>query len=219
PGANATVNGTVTLTATAGDNIGVAGVQFKLDGANVGAEGTGTSPSSLSWNTTGASNGSHTLTAVARDRANLTTTSATVPVTVNNAAATIAFRQVNYAVPQTPQSTVTVAYIGPQTAGNLNVVLVGWNDGTATVTSVTDSRGNAYAVAVPPTVMTGTASHDIYYAAHIAARAAGANTVTVRVKAEAPVPGFRILEVAGLDPLSPWVGGVGASGTSRTSNS
>ena len=34
---------TVTVSATAADNVGVAGVQFKLDGANLGAEDT-TSP-------------------------------------------------------------------------------------------------------------------------------------------------------------------------------
>ena len=46
-----TVSGTVTMTATATDNVGVAGVQFLLDGANLGAEDT-SSPYSLSWNTT-----------------------------------------------------------------------------------------------------------------------------------------------------------------------
>ena len=53
---------TVTVSATASDNVGVAGVQFKLDGANLGAEDT-TAPYSVTWNTTTATNGSHTLTA------------------------------------------------------------------------------------------------------------------------------------------------------------
>ena len=86
PADGATVSGTaVTVSATAADNVGVAGVQFKLDGANLGAEDT-TSPYSVTWNTTTATNGSHTLTAVARDAAGNTTTSAGVSVTVNNAA-------------------------------------------------------------------------------------------------------------------------------------
>ena len=67
----------------AADNVGVAGVQFKLDGANLGAEDTA-APYSVSWNTTTAANGSHTLTAVARDAAGNTTTSAAVTVTVDN---------------------------------------------------------------------------------------------------------------------------------------
>ncbi|PYS20039.1 MAG: hypothetical protein DMG11_30690, partial [Acidobacteria bacterium] len=81
----ATVSGTTTVSATASDNVGVVGVQFKLDGANLGAEDTA-SPYSVSWNTTTASNGSHTLTAVARDAAGNSTTSAAVTVTVSNTA-------------------------------------------------------------------------------------------------------------------------------------
>src|SRR5213078_2343655 len=74
----------VTLSATAADNVGVAGVQFKLDGTtNLGAEDT-TFPYSVAWNSTTATNGLHTLTAVARDAAGNTTISAGVSVTVNN---------------------------------------------------------------------------------------------------------------------------------------
>ena len=84
PAAGATVSGSVTVSAGASDNTGVAGVQFKVDGTNVGAEDT-TAPYSISWNTTTAGNGSHGLTAVARDAAGNTTTSTIVTVTVNNA--------------------------------------------------------------------------------------------------------------------------------------
>ena len=83
PAAGATVSGTQSVTATAADNVGVVGVQFKLDGANLGAEDTA-SPYSTTWNTTTATNGSHTLTAVARDAAGNTTTSTSVTVTVSN---------------------------------------------------------------------------------------------------------------------------------------
>ena len=58
----------VTVSASASDNVGVTGVQFKLDGANLGAEDT-SAPYSISWDTTGVANGPHTLTAVARDSA------------------------------------------------------------------------------------------------------------------------------------------------------
>src|SRR5258707_6901116 len=83
PGNGANVAGTTTVTANASDNVAVAGVQFKLDGANLGAEDT-TSPYSVSWNSTGTANGSHSLTAVARDAAGNVTTSAVVTVTVSN---------------------------------------------------------------------------------------------------------------------------------------
>jgi Bacterial Ig domain len=78
-----TVSGTVTVTASASDNIGVTGVQFRLQGANLGAEDT-TNPYSTSWNTTTVPNGSYTLTAIARDAAGNTTTSAPRTVTVSN---------------------------------------------------------------------------------------------------------------------------------------
>ena len=83
PAEGATVSGTTPVNATAGDNIGVAGVQFTLDGANLGAEDTA-APYSVSWNTSTAGNGPHALRAIARDAAGNTTTSAPVNVTVAN---------------------------------------------------------------------------------------------------------------------------------------
>jgi len=81
-----TVSGTVTVSANASDNVGVAGVQFKLDGANLGTEDTA-APYSLSWVTTSVANGSHTLTAVARDAAGNIATASTITVNVSNASA------------------------------------------------------------------------------------------------------------------------------------
>ena len=85
PASGATVGGAIDVTAeTSGPGASaVAGVQFKLDGVNLGAEDTA-SPYSVSWNTTTAVNGSHTLTAVARDTTGNTTISAGVTVTVSN---------------------------------------------------------------------------------------------------------------------------------------
>ena len=77
------VAGTITVTATAADNIGVAGVQFLLDGVSLGAEDTA-APYSISWNTAATTNGTHVLTARARDAAGNNTTSTSVSVTVNN---------------------------------------------------------------------------------------------------------------------------------------
>jgi hypothetical protein len=71
------------MTANASDNVGVAGVQFRLDGAILGVEDTAP-PYSVAWDTTTATNGSHSLTAVARDAAGNTTTSAAIAVTLTN---------------------------------------------------------------------------------------------------------------------------------------
>jgi Bacterial Ig domain len=84
PANGATVSGTTNVTANASDDCQVAGVQFKLDGANLGAEDTA-APYAVSWNTATTNDGSHTLTAVARDGTGKTTTSAPVTVTVSNA--------------------------------------------------------------------------------------------------------------------------------------
>jgi hypothetical protein len=84
PNDGATVLGTaVNLTATAADNIAVAGVQFKVDGNNVGVEDT-TAPYGIDWNTTITTNGTHSITAVARDAAGNQTTSQSVSVVVDN---------------------------------------------------------------------------------------------------------------------------------------
>ncbi len=73
----ATVAGVVTITANASDNVGVVGVQFLLNGANLGQEIT-TAPYSLSWDTTTVPVGQYTLTARARDAAGNTATSTAV---------------------------------------------------------------------------------------------------------------------------------------------
>src|SRR5260221_14373839 len=88
PANGATVSGgSVSLSANASDNVGVAGVQFKLDGANVGAEDT-TAPYSVSWDSTLATNGSHTLTAVARDAAGNTTATTDTASAIKSISAT-----------------------------------------------------------------------------------------------------------------------------------
>src|SRR5690242_2038625 len=82
PASGATVSNTITLQASASDNVRVAGVQFFVDGAARGSEDT-TAPYSTSWDTTAGSNGSHNITARARDAAGNTRISGAVPVTVS----------------------------------------------------------------------------------------------------------------------------------------
>jgi hypothetical protein len=85
PLSGSTIGGLVTVTASAVDNVGVAGVQFKVDGANLGAETT-TAPYRVPWDTVTAVNGSHALTAVARDAAGNTATAPVATVVVSNVA-------------------------------------------------------------------------------------------------------------------------------------
>lgn len=81
PTPGATVTGTVTLQASATDNVSVSGVQFMINAANLGAEVL-TVPYTTAWNTGSLSPGTYTLTAVARDAAGNHTTSAPVIVQV-----------------------------------------------------------------------------------------------------------------------------------------
>jgi PKD repeat protein len=62
------ISGTITITANATDNVGVAGVQMKLDGANLGTFLT-TAPYSIPWNSTAIPNGCHVISVVAQDGA------------------------------------------------------------------------------------------------------------------------------------------------------
>jgi fibronectin type 3 domain-containing protein len=129
--------------------------------------------------------------------------SSVASATTTGATPVITYVQQNYASPQTPQTRVPVNFTAPQASGDLNVVVVGWNDSTATVGTVTDSSGNVYQPAVGPTVQSGTATQAIYYAANIAGAAANANTVTVTFTTAAIYADIRILEYGGIDPNSP----------------
>ena len=77
------VSGNRTVTADATDDVGVAGVQFYVDGNPLGPEDT-TAPYAANWDTRSSPNGAHTLTARARDAGNKTTVSALVNVNVAN---------------------------------------------------------------------------------------------------------------------------------------
>lgn len=83
PAGGATVSRTITITATANDNVGVAGVQIKQNSVNIGGEDASL-PYSVSLDTTSLGNGVHSLTAVARDTAGNTATSNAITITVNN---------------------------------------------------------------------------------------------------------------------------------------
>jgi hypothetical protein len=123
--------------------------------------------------------------------------------------------QVNAAIPQTNTASLPVTFGLAQTAGNLNIVVVGWNDTTSTVTSVSDSLGNTYAQAGGMITGSG-ARQSIYYAKNIAA---GSNTVTVVFNQAARYVDVRILEYSGLDTSNPLDVTSSAAGSSVSPNS
>jgi chitinase len=82
PANNASVTGTVSVSANASDNVGVTKVEYYVNGA---LQGTDTaSPYLLSWNTSALTTGTYTLSAMAYDAAGNVGQSANVSVTVVN---------------------------------------------------------------------------------------------------------------------------------------
>jgi hypothetical protein len=136
PTAGSTVGGIVAVNA----NVSVLGavtvrsVQFRLDGANLGAEDTG-APYSIAWDTTSAGNGSHTLTAVAEDGLGMHYTSSPVTVSVSNVSPPPA-------PPTTPnarfeETDPSVTYGEGWTQGDASRA---WSAGTAAVSAVPGAR-------------------------------------------------------------------------------
>ena len=83
PTGNPLISGTIVPSAYASDNIGVVGVQFQLNGVNLGSEVTA-APYRFAWDTTQVADGTYTLTAVARDAEGNRTASSPVSVTIDN---------------------------------------------------------------------------------------------------------------------------------------
>ncbi len=180
PNANATVSGNVTVRATASDNVGVTSVQFTLDGANLGSADT-TSPYSITWSTTGASNGTHTLRAVARDAAGNSSTSAALTVTVANISADTAAPSVTLTSPVNGASVTGNVSLAATASDNTSVVGVqfqvnGANVGTEDTTAPYQATWSTKGLAPGSYALTA-----------IARDAAGnrrtSSTVTVKVRA------------------------------------
>jgi Big-like domain-containing protein len=130
PGAN--VSGAVAVRAST--TLPVAGVQFRLDGVDLGPEDTA-APYEISWDTTSANNGAHNLTVVARDVLGIRYYSDPVAVTVANAPPP---------PPPPPPSAgryedtdPAVAYTAGWTQGNTGSA---WSGGTAATSATQGAR-------------------------------------------------------------------------------
>jgi PKD repeat protein len=186
----------------------VVGFNHSIDARNqlVGA----TTYTFASWSDGGAQQ--HTIVVPATDQ------SYTATYNASTSPPPLAFVQIAAADPQSDQSSLSVTYSSAQTAGNTNVVAIGWNSATATITSVVDTKGNVYQPAAPVTRGTGL-SQAVYYATNIAAAPTAANAVTVTFSAAVPFPDIRVAEYAGVDPVNPVDKTASASGSSSTASS
>jgi len=136
PTNGATVSGTTTVQVSAIDNVGVASVSLSIDGTTIGTDAA--SPYAFAWNTTGVTNGAHTLTPTAKDAAgNITGTAITV--TVSNLGDTAA-----------PSISITSPANGSTVSGNVSVnVSASDNVGVANVELYVDGRLTATATSAP----------------------------------------------------------------------
>ncbi len=128
-------------------------------------------------------------------------------------ATNITFVQGASASPQSTTTTASVPFSAAQMAGDVNIVIIGWNDTSSAIQTVTDSSGNSYVLAVGPTKQGSNTTQSIYYAKNIASAPANANTVQVVFNSAAAYPDLRILEYAGANLVNPIDAGAGASST------
>ena len=82
PTNGALLQGNVTVIASASDNVAIERVEFYIDSTLVGVDST--SPYSVVWNSTITPDGSHSLTSKAWDTSENVTTSAVVPIIIDN---------------------------------------------------------------------------------------------------------------------------------------
>jgi hypothetical protein len=141
--------------------------------------------------------------------------SALCPVTGAHAAVT--YVQSNSVTPG-KQSTITATFTGAQTASDLNLVFIGWEDTTSQVSSVSDTSGNVYVLA-NRNVFPGIGQQVAYYAKNIARASPGVNTVQVAFTAAVPYPDIRIVEYSGLDLVNPLDVAAGSHGRSTLTTS
>jgi PKD repeat protein len=184
------------------------GFNHNIDARNQSAGAT--TYTFASWSDGGAQQ--HTLVVPATDQ------SYTATYNASTTFPPLAFVQVAAADPQSNQTSLSVPYSSAQTAGDTNVVAIGWNSATATITSVVDTKGNVYQAAAPLTRGTGL-SQAVYFATNIAAAPAAGNSVTVTFSASVPFPDVRIAEYAGIDPVNPVDKTASATGSNATASS
>ncbi|HXT39284.1 MAG TPA: DUF4038 domain-containing protein [Candidatus Angelobacter sp.] len=125
------------------------------------------------------------------------------------------FVQQNYATPQTPQTQVSVLYPNAQTAGNANILAIGWNDTNAFINAVSDSAGNVYQGAVPLFRGDGM-SQAVYFAVNIPG---GTNAVTVAFDRPAAFIDLRVTEYSGLRRTNVVDAGSSAAGIGASADS
>lgn len=119
PANNAQVSGTITITASATDNVGVAAVEFYGDGILIGSDTI--SPYSINWSP---SNGSHTISAKAFDAKSNIGISQIVAINVSNTAADSVAPSISISNPYNNQTVAGTISINTIVSDNIGVTKV-----------------------------------------------------------------------------------------------
>ena len=190
PSNAATVGGSaVSLVASASDNVAVSSVQFKVDNADIGSAVT-SSPYVASWDSTGVTDGAHTLYAVAADTSgNLATSS--ISVTVDNTAPVIS----SVATSTVNNANVTVTWSTNESA-NSKVVYGTTSGYSSQSSSATLSTSHSI-------TLTGLTNTTVYHFAVVSADAAG-NTSTSSDKIFTTQTGLLGVNMSGAEG-APWI--------------
>ena len=138
PADGATVSGSsVTLSASANDNVGVTKVEFYRGTTLIG---TATSaPYQVSWNTSTVANGSYSLTAKAYDAANNSTTSGAANVTVSNSAPDTTPPAVQLTAPADGATLSGAASLAASASDDIGVTKVEFYRGTTLIGTATSA--------------------------------------------------------------------------------
>ena len=168
PSDGTAVSGAVSVQISASDDTGVASVSLSLDGALLGTDTT--NPYGFSWSSLAATNGTHILTATARDGAGNTATTS-INVTVNNAADTTP-----------PSIIITSPANGSRVSGIVSVLVNAVDDvGVVRVELYIDGNLQATSASVPFTTRwnarrAAAGAHSLMCKAYDAAGNAGASS-------------------------------------------
>ena len=119
PTADATVSGNVSVTASASDNVGLARVEFWVDGVQEAADAS--PPYSYGWDTTQDAGGPHTILVKAVDTSN-NSASETLGVTVSNSPCVTSFASWQNTAMLSPDGTFDVSFDATPSAGNVDAV-------------------------------------------------------------------------------------------------
>ncbi len=179
PAAFSTVFGTLTLTATSTYylNSGVQGVQFKIDGANIGSMVTATSGPdmyTMSWDTTGASNGLHSISAVSSDYiGNSTTTTIDVIVSNDSSAVipTLSQASISSITASSSVASSTMTSTGGAIAGFTGFAY--GTDPTFTASTATTSQAGSFDIGAFNATLSNLSCNTTYYVRPYAENSAG----------------------------------------------